>query len=82
MRTTARKWLAPGLALLMGAVTGCVVRAGGQPRMRDALTDLQDARAELERADADKGGHRVAAIAKVDEAISDGGAGMDYARTH
>ena len=83
MRTTARKWLAPAAALVMGAATGCVVHhVGGQPHMRDALSLLQDARAELERADADKGGHRVAAIGKVDEAIAEVRAGMEYSRTH
>ena len=79
----AKKWAAPALALLMGAATGCVVRAGvGQPHMRDALSLLQNARAELQAAEADKGGHRVAAIGKVDKAIAEVRAGMEYSRTH
>ena len=86
MRTTGnvRKWLAPAAALVLGGATGCVVHrvGGGQPRMRDALSLLQDARAQLEQADTDKGGHRVAAIGKVDEAIAEVRAGMEYARGH
>jgi uncharacterized membrane-anchored protein YhcB (DUF1043 family) len=85
MRTTtdlAKKWAAPAIALVMGAATGCMAHHVGQPHMRDALSLLQDARAELDRAEADKGGHRVAAIGKVDEAIAEVRAGMEFSRTH
>lgn len=67
-------------AFLLGV--GCVVVHPGQPHMRDALSLLQQARTELDRAEPDKGGHRVAALAKVDEAIVDVREGMDYARRH
>jgi hypothetical protein len=67
-------------AFLLGA--GCVVVRPGQPHMRDALSLLQQARSELDRAEPDKGGHRVAAIAKVDEAIVEVREGMEYSRRH
>jgi hypothetical protein len=40
---------------------------------------LQAARAELVRAEANKGGHRERAIAAVDQAIAETRAGMAYA---
>ena len=43
----------------------------GQPRMQAALQSLLAARGELERATADKGGQRVAAIRAVDRAIAE-----------
>ena len=43
----------------------------GQPRMEAALASLQNARAELEMAKHDKGGHRVEAIRLTDLAIQE-----------
>lgn len=45
--------------------------SAAQPRMRAALDRLESARAELQAAEADKGGHRVKAIAFVDDAIAE-----------
>jgi len=66
---------------LLGLVTLCaavlfsgflVGRAtAAQPRMQVALERLQAARSELEAAVPDKAGHRVKAIALVDEAIGE-----------
>jgi hypothetical protein len=47
-----------------------------QPHMQAALSALQTAKAELEAAIADKGGHRVKAIALVNDAITEVHAGI------
>jgi hypothetical protein len=51
-----------------------------QPYMQGALQALQNARASLETAASDKGGHRVRAIQLVDEAIRQVKVGMAVAR--
>jgi hypothetical protein len=56
--------------------------SAAQPHMRAALDHLQSAKTELQAADADKGGHRVKAIALVNDAIAEVQAGIDYAKTH
>lgn len=53
-----------------------------QPNMEAALASLQQARASLEKATADKGGHRVKALKAVDEAIAQVKAGIAYAKKH
>ena len=53
---------------------GCVVAA--QPHMQNALAALQNARAELQVAEANKAGHRVNAIRLVNEAIGEVQAGI------
>ena len=65
-------------ALAVLFVIGCVT-GRGQPHMNAALEHLVAAKTELQSAVADKGGHRVRAIALVDEAIGEVQAGMDYA---
>jgi hypothetical protein len=50
-----------------------------QPAMHGALSHLRQARADLERALADKGGHRERAISLVDQAIAETQAGIRYA---
>ena len=60
--------------LLAGAVGGVAFRAAQaepQPHMRKALEALQIAKNQLEKASADKGGHRVKAMALVDQAIDE-----------
>jgi hypothetical protein len=59
-------------------VVGCVT-GRGQPHMRAAIDHLQAARAELQSAVADKGGHRAKAKELVDRAIGEVEAGMEYA---
>ena len=54
--------------------------AGTQPHMQAALEQLRAAKAELKAAEPDKGGHRVKAIALVNEAIAEVEAGIDFAR--
>ncbi len=53
---------------------GCVVAA--QPHMVNALNALQNARSELQVAEANKGGHRVNALRLIDEAIGEVQAGI------
>ena len=66
-------------AFVLGCgLTSAVAWAEAQPHMREAIRLLRDARAQLDKAEADKGGHRVAAIGKVDEAIAEVQAGIDY----
>ena len=50
-----------------------------QPAMHSALAHLRHARGDLERAVADKGGHRVRAISLVDQAIAETQAGIRFA---
>lgn len=53
-----------------------------QPHMFNALRDLRSARGELQAALPNKGGHRERALAKVDEAIAEVQAGVDFDRHH
>ena len=55
---------------------------GAQPRMDAALALLQNARAELEAAVPNKGGHRKRAIELVDRAIVQVREGIAFAATH
>ncbi|MBC7933421.1 MAG: hypothetical protein H7Z38_22905 [Rubrivivax sp.] len=51
-----------------------------QPQMQSARTDLQKARAKLNAATADKGGHRNNALTAVNNAIAEINAGMRFDR--
>ena len=53
-----------------------------QPHMQAALDHLKAARAELEKADTDKGGHRNKAIRLVDDAIVQVEKGISFDRHH
>lgn len=75
---SCRRSLLVGSALVLLFVIGCVT-GRGQPHMQAALDHLQAAKTELQTALADKGGHRVRAIALVDEAIGEVQAGMAFA---
>ena len=71
--------IAGGFAATLG--TGIFVgqAIAGQPHMEAALGSLQTARSELQMATANKGGHRVKAIADIDDAIEQVRRGMDAA---
>lgn len=56
--------------------------ADPQPRMQAALTALKTAKAELQAATADKGGHRVKAIAATTEAIEQTEKGIAFDNNH
>jgi hypothetical protein len=75
------------------ASVGAIVACGGgaaspgpgcsnQPNMANALGELRQARAALERASHDKGGWRVAAIQQTDDAIRETERGCAFADTH
>jgi len=52
----------------------------GQPNMEAALSDLRADKVSLERAEANKGGHRTNALGLVNQAIAEVKAGMAAAR--
>ncbi len=64
--------------MIVAGMTVGTARAD-QPAMHGALHHLRGARAELQRALADKGGHRERAISLVDQAIAETEAGIRYA---
>jgi hypothetical protein len=53
-----------------------------QPNMIKAKDWLKNARENLEKATADKGGHRAAALQLVNDAIDETQRGIDYDRNH
>jgi len=57
------------------AVAGLAFAGGlaiaAQPKMEAALHALQNARGDLDRAEHDKGGHRVKALQLIDQAIEE-----------
>ena len=63
------------VVLAAGFVAGKATAA--QPHMRSALDHLRLAKVELDKADPDKGGHRVAALKLVNDAITEVEAGME-----
>jgi hypothetical protein len=64
-------------SFMAGRVAG---KVPDQPHMRAVLESLRAARRHLEQADADKGGHRVAAIKATDNAIHETEEGIKYAQ--
>jgi hypothetical protein len=73
------------LAVLLACGGGEVVvhsASAGQPNMESAREHLQQARASLDRAEPNKGGHRERAIELVDQAIAQVNEGIEFARTH
>ena len=64
---------------------GAVAIAGAlpdQPNMQAARSSLQTAKAELQKATPDKGGHRVNAVRLVNAAIQEVNAGIAFDRQH
>lgn len=69
---------------------GCVIGRGAinsasaepQPHMKTALNHLEQAKVALEKATADKGGHRVKAIELTEEAIGQVREGIEYDNKH
>lgn len=59
-----------------------VSKAHRQPNMERALADLQNARAQLNTATVNVGGHRQNALQAVDEAIGHVRSGIDYDNSH
>ena len=79
-------WKSVALVVLLGVFAAPVTMATAsmeeQPHMRSALEHLRAAKAELQQAEADKGGHRVAAIKATDEAIHHTEEGIKFANHH
>jgi hypothetical protein len=73
-----------GAVLLVGLGLIAVANAAppDQPFMEAARADLQRARAELQLATRDKGGHRGKAVNLVSQAIGQVNAGIEYAKRH
>jgi len=69
------------LAAVATVFTAPVAKAD-QPKMKDALADLEAARVKLEHADHDKGGHRERALELVNNAIAQIKEGIRYDRHH
>ena len=75
-----------GLGLLAALVVAFGFLGGravaDQPHMRVALDHLRAARADLESAERDKGGHRVRALRLVSGAIAEVENGIQFDRMH
>ena len=69
--------LAGALTLVVGTNMVREAHAEKQPHMTAALAQLQSAKGSLQSATADKGGHRVKAIALTNQAIDEVKAGID-----
>jgi hypothetical protein len=68
------------LVLLSGFIIGRA--SADQPHMQAALEHLRLAKGELEKADVDKGGHRLKAMGFVSDAISQVEKGIEFDRHH
>ena len=72
------------VAVVSAAFGGMVTSAFAepQPHMKTALVRLEEALGQLEKASADKGGHRVKAIELVKGAIVEVKQGIDFDNKH
>ena len=73
--------------ILMGMLAGAMIFGAGvalaeQGNMEAALGHLQEAKAALERAEHNKGGHREKALKEVNEAIHHVQEGIEFAAKH
>jgi hypothetical protein len=85
MKSTARTLViavALGLCMAVSMANAPAPVVEKQPHMVSALEHLRAAKAELDQAEADKGGHRVAALKAVNDAIHHTQEGIEYANTH
>jgi hypothetical protein len=82
--STPRSRILVALLLCTVLVSGFLLgrASADQPHMQAALEHLRAAKGELEKADADKGGHRVKAMALVNDAIAQVERGIGYDRHH
>jgi hypothetical protein len=74
--------LASLLAVSVGNSFVPSASAEPQPRMREALDSLRAAKASLEAADRDKGGHRAKALELTQAAINQVEAGIKFDNHH
>ncbi|PDT91814.1 hypothetical protein CO669_00555 [Bradyrhizobium sp. Y36] len=80
MRTSLPRSLALGGVIATSLCIGYAL--GAQPHMSEAIAILQSARAELGKAEPNKGGHREKAMGLIDQAISEVRAGIAFAASH
>jgi hypothetical protein len=71
-----------GMAAAATTVAATPAHAEFQPAMLAARAALQDARTKLLWATADKGGHRMIALAHIDKAINQVNLGIQWDNTH
>jgi hypothetical protein len=71
-----------GAAAATAAMTAAPAHAEFQPAMQTALASLKDARQSLMWATADKGGHRVMALALINQAIQQVHLGIHWDNVH
>ncbi len=81
---TSRSRIIVAFLLCAVLISGFVIgrASADQPHMQAALEHLRLAKGELEKAEADKGGHRVKALALVNDAIAQVERGVGYDRHH
>ena len=79
-----RSRIITALLLTLVIATGFVAgrATADQPRMHTALEHLRAAKADLEAATADKGGHRERALRLVNDAIAETEKGISFDRHH
>jgi hypothetical protein len=70
------------IVLLLSLTAMGLASSPDQPYMQAARADLQKARAALQRAEHNKGGHRAAAIEMINSAIVEVQRGMAFDRSH
>ena len=70
------------LALSLGLLLAAPAFAEPQPHMKAALASLETAKAQLEKASADKGGHRVKAIELINSAMEEVRKGIEFDNKH
>jgi len=68
--------------MLLLVAVGIAGAVPDQPNMQAARSSLQTARAQLQKATPDKGGHRVNAIGLINSAIAEVNAGIAFDRRH
>ena len=73
---------AAALAVVIGGNAINSAEADKQPHMESALSHLQNAHAELEKATADKGGHRAKAMSLTHDAIEQVKKGIAFDNKH
>jgi hypothetical protein len=81
-RLSRRELVATAAVLPLVAAVSATPAHADQPRMQEALNHLQRALDSLQRASADKGGHRVEAIRLVRAAIVQVERGIEFARNN
>lgn len=83
MKTT-RSRIVVAFLLCAVLISGFVIgrASADQPHMQAALEHLRMAKGELDKAEEDKGGHRVKALKMVNEAIAQVEKGIEFDRHH